>query len=189
MENTGFFFIKMMWYKNLTRFSLKDVLMSTIQRFIKAQQGQEMYTPFQQAYNELRDGSKQSHWIWYIFPQLKQLGFSTTAQYFGIIDFKEACEYLHNEELFQNYYAVAQLVEQQLKTIPVLTLMSGQLDSKKLVSSLTLFHAAASFLFHQGDTSQDFLALASCCERTLAETAKQGYFPCTLTLNFLTSKK
>jgi len=92
-------------------------------------------------------------------------------------------------ELFQNYYAVAQLVEQQLKTIPVLTLMSGQIDSKKLVSSLTLFHAAASFLFHQGDTSQDFLALASCCERTLAETAKQGYFPCTLTLNFLTSKK
>lgn len=58
--------------------------MSTIQRFIKAQQGQEMYIPLQQAYEELKAGKKQSHWIWYIFPQLHQLGFSATAQFLGL---------------------------------------------------------------------------------------------------------
>ncbi|CAM2955214.1 Uncharacterized conserved protein [Legionella steigerwaltii] len=164
--------------------------MSTIQRFIKAQQGQEMYTSFLQAYNELKAGRKQSHWIWYIFPQLKLIGFSSTAQYFGIVDFKEACDYLQNEELFQNYYAIAKLVEQQIKRkIPVETLMSGQIDAKKLVSSLTLFRASASFLLHQGDNSQDFAALVNCCDQILVETSKQGYVPCTLTLEFLASEK
>lgn len=160
--------------------------MSNIQRFIKAQQGQEAYPSFQQAYNELKTGSKQSHWIWYIFPQLKRLGFSSIAQHFGIVDFKEACDYLQNEELFRNYDAITQLVEQQLKRkIPVLILMSGEIDTKKLVSSLTLFRETASFLLKKGDTSQDFAALASCCERILTETSKQGYFPCALTLGFV----
>ncbi|KTC80365.1 hypothetical protein Lche_2385 [Legionella cherrii] len=164
--------------------------MSTIHRFIEAQQGQNSSASFEQAYNELKAGGKQSHWIWYVFPQLKQLGFSSTAQYFGIVDFNEACAYLQNGELFQNYLKVTQLVEQQLKSkIPVLTLMNGEIDTQKLVSSLTLFRAAASFLLHQGDTSQDFAALVKCCDQILAETSKQGYFPCTRTLEALTSKK
>ncbi|PWY55120.1 DUF1810 domain-containing protein [Legionella qingyii] len=164
--------------------------MSNIQRFITAQQGQDMYVSFQQAYTELEAGSKQSHWIWHIFPQLKQLGFSSIAQHFGIVDFKEACAYLQNEALFRNYHAIAQLVEQQLKkTISVLTLMHGEVDTKKLVSSLTLFREAASFLLHQGDTSQDFAALVSCCEQILKETTKQGYAPCELTLDFVRKQK
>ncbi|AWN75040.1 DUF1810 domain-containing protein [Legionella anisa] len=164
--------------------------MSTIQRFIKAQQGQDAYISFQQAYDELKAGSKQSHWIWYIFPQLKQLGFSSIAQHFGIVDFKEACDYLQNEELFQNYDAITQLVEQQLKRkIPVLILMNGDTDTKKLVSSLTLFREAASFLEHQGDASQDFAALAQRCDRILHETAKQGYPSCKRTLDFVQEQK
>ncbi|KTD74213.1 DUF1810 family protein [Legionella tucsonensis] len=162
--------------------------MSTIQRFIKAQQGQDAYISFQQAYDELKAGNKQSHWIWYIFPQLKQLGVSSIAQYFGIVDFKEACSYLQNEELFQNYDAITQLVEQQLtRKIPALILMNGNTDTKKLVSSLTLFKEAALFLERQGDESQDFTALAQCCERILEKTAKQGYPPCKLTLDFVAS--
>ncbi|QLZ69866.1 hypothetical protein FOLKNPGA_02666 [Legionella sp. PC1000] len=165
-------------------------MMNTIQRFIKAQQGQDAYISFQQAYDELKAGSKQSHWIWYVFPQLKQLGFSSIAQHFGIVDFKETCAYLQNEELFQNYDAISQLVEQQLKRkIPALILMNGDTDTKKLVSSLTLFREAASFLERQGDTSQDFAALAHCCDRILNETAKQGYFPCELTLDLVQEQK
>ncbi|WP_131779117.1 DUF1810 family protein [Legionella bozemanae] len=164
--------------------------MNTIQRFIKAQQGQDAYVSFQQAYDELKAGSKQSHWIWYIFPQLKHLGFSAIAQHFGTIDFKEACNYLQNKELFQNYNAITQLVEQQLKRkIPALILMSGDTDTKKLVSSLTLFREAASFLDRQGDTSQDFAALAQRCDRILQETAKQGYPPCKRTLDFVQEEK
>ncbi|KTD01959.1 DUF1810 domain-containing protein [Fluoribacter gormanii] len=163
--------------------------MSNIQRFIKAQQSQDIYVSFQQAYTELESGSKQSHWIWYIFPQLKQLGFSSIAQHFGIVDFKEACAYLQDELLFRNYHAIAQLVKQQLKTISVLTLMHGEIDTKKLVSSLTLFREAASFLLHHGDTSQDFAALVSCCEQILKETTKQGYAPCELTLKLVRKQK
>ncbi|HHT0592076.1 TPA: DUF1810 family protein [Legionella anisa] len=162
--------------------------MSTIQRFIKAQQGQDAYTSFQLAYDELKAGSKQSHWIWYIFPQLKQLGLSSIAQHFGIVDFKEACDYLQNKELFQNYDAITQLVEQQLKRkTPALILMNGDTDTKKLVSSLTLFREAASFLEHQGDISPNFAALAQRCDRILQETAKQGYPPCKHTLDFVAS--
>lgn len=160
--------------------------MSTIQHFINAQQGQDGYISFQQAYNELKAGSKQSHWIWYIFPQIKQLGFSSIAQHFGIVDFKDACDYLQSGYLFRNYEAITQLVEQQLKRkIPALILMNGEIDTKKLVSSLTLFREAALFLERQGDTSQDFAALAHCCERILTETSKQGYFPCERTLSFV----
>ncbi|VEB39006.1 DUF1810 family protein [Legionella cherrii] len=74
--------------------------MSTIHRFIEAQQGQNSSASFEQAYNELKAGGKQSHWIWYVFPQLKQLGFSSTAQYFGIVDFNEACAYLQKRGAF-----------------------------------------------------------------------------------------
>ncbi|KTD40420.1 DUF1810 family protein [Legionella parisiensis] len=162
--------------------------MNTVQRFIKAQQGEDAYISFQQAYGELKAGSKQSHWIWYIFPQLKQLGFSSIAQHFGIVDFKEAYGYLQNKELFQNYDTITQLVEQQLKrNIPALMLMSGDTDTKKLVSSLTLFREAALFLERQGDTSQDFAALAQRCDRILKETSKQGYYPCNRTLDFVAS--
>ncbi|MCW8408197.1 DUF1810 domain-containing protein [Legionella sp. PATHC035] len=164
--------------------------MSTIHRFIEAQRGQNSSASFQQAYDELKAGGKQGHWIWYIFPQLKQLGFSSTAQYFGIVDFNEACAYLQNGELFQNYLTITRLVEQQLKSkIAVLTLMNGEIDTQKLVSSLTLFRAAAAFLLHQGDTSQNFAALVQCSDQILAETSKQGYLPCTRTLDFLASKK
>ncbi|WP_454781913.1 DUF1810 family protein [Legionella sp. WA2022007384] len=163
--------------------------MSNIQRFIKAQQGQDMYVSFQEAYAELEAGSKQSHWIWYIFPQLKELGFSSMSQHFGVVDFKEACDYLQNEVLFGNYYAIAQLVEQQLKRkIPVLMLMHGEVDTKKLVSSLTLFREAASFLSHQGETSQNFDALVNCCDQILKETSKQGYTSCERTLSSCGSK-
>lgn len=66
--------------------------------------------------------------------------------------------------------------------------MNGQVDARKLVSSLTLFKAVATYLLHQGDTSQDFMSLATCCERILTQTSKQGYFPCMQTLNFVASQ-
>lgn len=160
--------------------------MDSIQRFIDAQQGLDGYISFHQAYQELNSGRKLSHWIWYIFPQLKQLGFSSIAQHFGILNFKEACEYLQNTALFQNYDAITQILEQQFKrNVPILTLMHGDTDAKKLASSLTLFREAAFFLWHQNKTSTNFETLACRCDRILKDISQQGYPPCERTLNLI----
>ena len=50
-----------------------------LRRFVKAQDG-----VYERARDELRDGRKRSHWIWYVFPQMKGLGFSTTSHLYGI---------------------------------------------------------------------------------------------------------
>ena len=61
----------------------------SIDRFLKAQEGD-----YGVALREIRAGRKQTHWIWYIFPQLKGLGRSSTSEYYGIRDLDEAREYL-----------------------------------------------------------------------------------------------
>jgi uncharacterized protein (DUF1810 family) len=59
--------------------------MSDLSRFLKAQE-----TDYKRALSEIRSGQKRSHWIWYIFPQIAGLGFSSTAQYYAIKDRQEA---------------------------------------------------------------------------------------------------
>ena len=68
--------------------------MSDLSRFVKAQE-----TDYERALSEIRSGHKRSHWIWYIFPQIAGLGFSSTAQYYAIKDRQEAEEYLKNDLL------------------------------------------------------------------------------------------
>ena len=60
-----------------------------LQRFLDAQQG-----TVETALTELRAGSKQSHWMWFVFPQLANLGRSPTAKFFGIGSIDEARGYL-----------------------------------------------------------------------------------------------
>ena len=60
-----------------------------LERFVKAQK-----RDYQLALEEVRAGKKQSHWIWYIFPQMYGLGHSCYANLYGIRDKKEAEEYL-----------------------------------------------------------------------------------------------
>lgn len=59
-----------------------------LQRFIQAQD-----PVYEQVCAELRAGNKQTHWIWYIFPQLKKLGRSSTAHFYGIASLEEARAY------------------------------------------------------------------------------------------------
>ncbi|KTD09077.1 hypothetical protein Lgra_2312 [Legionella gratiana] len=161
--------------------------MHHIQRFIEAQQGKDLYPAYKNAYAEIKTGKKQSHWIWYIFPQLGTLGYSSTAKYFGITDLNEACEFLQNKALFKNYYEITHLVLQQLEKTPISTLMGGTVDAQKLVSSLTLFREAASFLISQGNTTHDFIRLIACCDQIFIKIASQGYFPCEQTRLFVQS--
>jgi uncharacterized protein (DUF1810 family) len=157
--------------------------MTNLDRFIHAQEEHETYN---QAYKELQNGAKSSHWIWYIFPQLKDLGFSSTAKYYGIVNVHEACDYLNNAQLCENYQKIARLVLKQIQNhIPITSLMGGSLDAQKLVSSLTLFRAAAAFLEQQEDKRPIHAELVGCCEQIFAHLKKQGYAPCQRTLQLI----
>ena len=68
---------------------LLNSMTDNLERFEKAQA-----LDYQQALAEIRAGRKTSHWIWYIFPQLKGLGFSYNAEHYGIADEDEAQQYL-----------------------------------------------------------------------------------------------
>ena len=65
-----------------------------LDRFIKAQDS-EMYT-YTDALNEITEGHKQGHWIWYVFPQIKGLGHSYRSEFYGIASTEEAKAYLGN---------------------------------------------------------------------------------------------
>jgi uncharacterized protein (DUF1810 family) len=63
-------------------------------RFVNAQAG-----VFDNALDELRAGRKRNHWMWFVFPQLKELGVSPTAQFYGLSDVAEATAYLEHPVL------------------------------------------------------------------------------------------
>jgi uncharacterized protein (DUF1810 family) len=107
-----------------------------LRRFIDAQA--EVYA---QALVELKAGRKQTHWIWYIFPQLAGLGSSTTAQYYSIADLEEARQYLAHPLLSVRLRACCAA----LLALPDgdITAVLGHPDDLKLCSSMTLFERAA----------------------------------------------
>ena len=65
---------------------------------------------------ELRDGLKQTHWMWFVFPQLKGLGKSIVSDYFGLKSLDEAKEFFENKYLRKNLVTCFKLV---LKLLPV----------------------------------------------------------------------
>ncbi len=67
-----------------------------LQRFIGAQE-----SSYEQALAEIRNGRKTSHWIWFIFPQMKGLGHSPMANHYGITSLGEARDYLAHPVLRQ----------------------------------------------------------------------------------------
>ena len=92
---------------------------------------------YERALSEIRSGRKRSHWMWYIFPQLKGLGVSSTAEYYGISGLKEAQDFLKDEYLGANLRKIsAALLE--LGTDDALSVF-GTPDNLKLCSSMTLF--------------------------------------------------
>ena len=110
--------------------------MSDLSRFIKAQE-----KDYERALSEIRSGHKRSHWIWYIFPQIAGLGFSSTAQYYAIKDRKEAEEYLKNDLLRERLVEISEALL-LLESNDAGEVM-GYPDDLKLRSSMTLFHEVA----------------------------------------------
>ncbi|MEI4470556.1 DUF1810 domain-containing protein [Frigidibacter sp. MR17.24] len=87
---------------------------------------------------ELRAGRKTSHWIWFVFPQLRALGRSGTARFYGIEDLAEAQAYLADPVLSARLAEAAGAVLDHAGTA-VETIMGSSVDALKLRSSATLF--------------------------------------------------
>lgn len=95
---------------------------------------------FASALSELQRGQKTSHWMWFIFPQLKSLGRSATAKHYGIEDIAQARAYLEDPVLSDRLMrAVRAVLSHPDKTA---LSMLGPIDALKLRSCATLFRAA-----------------------------------------------
>jgi len=152
----------------------------SLQRFHHAQASQ--WAGYDTALAEMRAGRKSSHWIWYIFPQIGGLGRSSTAREYALGGLADACAYLRDPLLRSRYEEIASAVAEHLsRGAPVEDLMGGSTDAHKLVSSVTLFRAAAAELA-QDDGGSDFTRLSDLCTSILERTSTQGYPPCEFTL-------
>ena len=91
------------------------------------------------ALQEIKDGKKRSHWMWYIFPQLKGLGQSSMSEYYGLSGIDETQEYMKNEILRHDMQEVC---VELLKNNDLIDNILGFPDNLKLKSSMTLFGEA-----------------------------------------------
>ncbi|MBB3224714.1 DUF1810 domain-containing protein [Pseudoduganella umbonata] len=115
---------------------------------------------------ELRAGRKSSHWMWFIFPQLKDLGRSDTSRFYGIATLDEARAYLDHAVLGARLRECTRLVNDHAGT-PIDTIL-GHVDALKFRSSMTLFASArpgedlftgALAAFYEGQPDRATLAL------------------------------
>ena len=108
----------------------------SLERFVVAQE--EAYG---KALSEVKNGLKVTHWIWYIFPQLKGLGESYTSRYFGIEDREEAKAYLEHPVLGARLREITTTLLHLNCTTP--NIIFGKLDAMKVRSCMTLFNEVA----------------------------------------------
>lgn len=106
-----------------------------LDRFLKGQARN-----YDAALQEIREGCKRNHWMWYVFPQIQGLGYSSTAQYYAIRDLGEAKAYLQHpilrERLLEISNALLELDSHNASAV------FGWPDDMKLRSSMTLFAQA-----------------------------------------------
>ncbi len=95
---------------------------------------------YAQALAEIRAGRKRSHWIWYIFPQILGLGFSTTSEFYAIRDLGEAKAYLADPVLRGRLLEISGALLELDSSDP--SAVMGYPDDLKLKSSMTLFELA-----------------------------------------------
>ena len=134
-----------------------------LSRFLDPQKFQ-----YEDALAEMKQGRKTGHWIWFIFPQMKGLGHSWQADYYGLSGLREARAYLADPILGPRLRRITEAVLSH-SDINVVALMGGEIDALKLRSSMTLFDAVSSDdifgqvldLFFGGERDQRSLELIS----------------------------
>jgi len=104
----------------------------TLSRFTRAQE-----TKYGRVLAEVKDGRKETHWMWYIFPQIKGLGRSSKSEFYAIEHIEEALEYLRHPvlgvRLFECTEAVLAITGRSAHDV------FGSPDDSKLRSCMTLF--------------------------------------------------
>jgi len=103
-----------------------------LERFLDAQQ-----YDYATALSEVKNGKKQNHWMWYIFPQVMGLGYTGTSIMYSIKDLDEAAAYLNHEVLGKRLTEISNALL-ELETNDAQKVF-GSTDSMKLRSSMTLF--------------------------------------------------
>ena len=105
---------------------------NALERFIKAQTN-----TYEVAMSEIKNGRKRTHWMWFIFPQLRGLGMSSISRYYGLESLDEAKAYLDHPVLSGRLYeACGELLKHKDKSAFDIF---GDIDEMKLKSSMTLF--------------------------------------------------
>ena len=108
-----------------------------LERFIVAHE-----RDYATALEEIRNGKKETHWMWYIFPQIAGLGgLSETSRFYEIKDLGEAKAYMANEYLRNHLIEISGAILECESDNPVEIL--GFPDNLKLLSSMTLFDLVA----------------------------------------------
>lgn len=101
-------------------------------RFTMAQKG-----TYSEALDEIKSGKKSTHWMWFVFPQMRGLGKSDMAYTYGIVDSDEARAYLEHEELGPRLIEITEVLLELDEDDPYV--IFGDIDAVKLCSSMTLF--------------------------------------------------
>lgn len=110
-----------------------------LDRFVTAQNREGIY---ETALRELRNGRKESDFMWFVFPQMRGLGTGETALHYGIGSWDEAAAYLEHDVLGQRLRRCAEVVARSPVKDPNLY-MGKEIDVLKLKSSMTLFDAVS----------------------------------------------
>lgn len=105
----------------------------SLNRFIEAQQREH-----ETALQEVRQGKKINHWMWYIFPQIHSLGESYYAKYYALKSIEETIEYLNNDYLYNNIILICEALL-EINHCDAEKIFSD-IDAIKLRSSMTLFN-------------------------------------------------
>ncbi len=103
-----------------------------LNRFTDAQE-----ISYQAALAEVKNARKQSHWMWYIFPQIQGLGSTEISKYYAIKDLNEASDYLQHPVLGCRLIEISEVLLNLESDNP--TKIFGNPDDMKLKSSMTLF--------------------------------------------------
>ena len=113
-------------------------LTMSLDRFLQAQ---ETHGSFERALAELKVGEKSSHWMWWIFPQIKGLGSSHNSIFYGLTDRYEAHTYIVHPILGPRYRECVAMIHGHLCKggVHPVALMGSEVDVLKLRSSLKLF--------------------------------------------------
>ena len=110
-----------------------------LERFVEAQSG----GVYEQALAELRDGEKRSHWMWFIFPQHRDLGRSDMAKYYGLSGTAEAAAYAAHPLLGPRLRTCVETIRAHLDSGVAADAIFGAVDAMKFRSSMEIFREAA----------------------------------------------